>query len=287
MTRDEYLGCDDPNRILAWAKYGIAIDGGKARVFDEVTERKFRLFVCAVARMMGMATKEGSHLDKTESWAESGARPSGAMSDGRAFSGDYSLDDFDQALSIICATPIWASAHGGECSQKTKADLLRDIIGDPFRPVRIRYNLAEGDSPPGKVDFWHHWITPDVSALACNAYSLRNANGTIGNDRLAVLSDALIDAGCPYFLETDCPFCSMHKNDPDNPFIDRLGYRPERDPASGRHEGGWGNCKTCSGGGNQNKPGFICIVNPIIDHLRSHLPHIRGCWVLDIILENE
>lgn len=30
------------------------------------------------------------------------------------------------------------------------------------------------------------------------------------------------------------------------------GYHPERDPASGRHEGGWTNCKTCNGGGRES-----------------------------------
>lgn len=34
-----------------------------------------------------------------------------------------------------------------------------------------------------------------------------------------------------------------------------VGYHPERDPASGRQEGGWTNCKTCNGGGKPSTPG--------------------------------
>lgn len=48
--------------------------------------------------------------------------------------------------------------------------------------------------------------------------------------------------------EMPCPRCSGYAADPENPF-GGPGYRPERDPASGRHEGGWGNCKTCNAGG--------------------------------------
>jgi hypothetical protein len=55
--------------------------------------------------------------------------------------------------------------------------LLRDVIGDPFRPVPIR----------------PHWLTWDVGrvvALARNFYQQRRF------DLLPVLSDALEDAGC-------------------------------------------------------------------------------------------
>jgi hypothetical protein len=46
-----------------------------------------------------------------------------------------------------------------------------------------------------------------------------------------------------------CPRCSEHRDDPASPPRAEPGYHPERDPASGRHEGGWTNCKTCNGGG--------------------------------------
>jgi hypothetical protein len=58
---------------------------------------------------------------------------------------------------------------------------LHCIFGNPFRPVSLN---------PG-------WLTPDVIALAQTAYENRSLPaGTLDNDRLAVLGDALEDAGC-------------------------------------------------------------------------------------------
>lgn len=51
--------------------------------------------------------------------------------------------------------------------------------------------------------------------------------------------------------EAPCPVCSAYPNHPDNPYRGSPGYRhrPECDPASGRREGGWTNCKECNCGG--------------------------------------
>ena len=59
--------------------------------------------------------------------------------------------------------------------------LLRDIIGNPFRPVTL-------DAA---------WRTPQVAALAQAAYDQRELPaGTLDGARLAVLADALEEAGC-------------------------------------------------------------------------------------------
>jgi hypothetical protein len=68
---------------------------------------------------------------------------------------------------------------GGD--RQRPADLLRELFGNPFRPVEI--NAA--------------WRTADVVRLAEAAYEERALPaGTLGPDRLAVLADALEDAGC-------------------------------------------------------------------------------------------
>lgn len=46
-----------------------------------------------------------------------------------------------------------------------------------------------------------------------------------------------------------CPVCTELDDHPDNPWRGQPGHRPEQDPASGRHEGGWTNCKSCNCGG--------------------------------------
>jgi len=86
--------------------------------------------------------------------------------------------------------------------------LLRDIFGNPVRPVVL---------DPA-------WRTPTVLALAQAAYIERTfPSGTLDVARLAVLADALEDAGC------------------DNA--------------------------------------------DILSHLRGPGPHVRGCWVVDLLTE--
>jgi hypothetical protein len=64
---------------------------------------------------------------------------------------------------------------------EAQAELLREILGNPFRPVVI--------DPV--------WRTTAVLALAQAAYENRTLPaGTLEPDRLAVLADALEDAGC-------------------------------------------------------------------------------------------
>src|SRR5205814_6145026 len=58
--------------------------------------------------------------------------------------------------------------------QAAQAALLRDIVGNPFRPVT---------TDPA-------WLTSDVVAIAMSIYAER------AFDRLPILADALQDAGC-------------------------------------------------------------------------------------------
>jgi hypothetical protein len=91
--------------------------------------------------------------------------------------------------------------------EAAQARLVREIAGNPFRPATL--------SPA--------CLTSDVSLIALAAYGAgRQPSGHLDNARLAVLSDALEEAGC---------------SDAD-----------------------------------------------ILSHLRSPGPHVRGCWVLDLVL---
>jgi hypothetical protein len=67
-----------------------------------------------------------------------------------------------------------ASGAPGEREQAAHADLLRDIFGNPFRPVT----------------FHSSWLTPTVLDLAKSIYDER------AFDRMPILADALEDAGC-------------------------------------------------------------------------------------------
>jgi hypothetical protein len=62
-----------------------------------------------------------------------------------------------------------------------QCDLLRDIFASPFRPAAVCPAC----------------LTPQVVALARAAYDRRHLpSGELGPDRLAVLADALEEAGC-------------------------------------------------------------------------------------------
>ena len=91
-----------------------------------------------------------------------------------------------------------------------QCQFLRCILGNPFRPATV--------SPA--------WRTPQVVDLAQAAYDQRELPaGTLDVARLAILADALEDAGC--------------------------------DQAD------------------------------ILEHLRRLGPHVRGCWVVDLLLGKE
>ncbi len=88
--------------------------------------------------------------------------------------GDAAVDAADAA-----AYDAIDAARVNEC--KAQAGILRDLLGNPFRS--LFGNPA--------------WRTPNVVALAQAAYDERSLPaGTLGPDRLAILADALEDAGC-------------------------------------------------------------------------------------------
>jgi hypothetical protein len=68
-----------------------------------------------------------------------------------------------------------------EAENQAQAALLRDIVGNPFHPAAVQAA----------------WLTPTVVALAQAAYEERELpSGHLGVARLAVLADALEEAGC-------------------------------------------------------------------------------------------
>src|SRR5262245_52150732 len=70
---------------------------------------------------------------------------------------------------------------GREAERRAQVAQLRDVFGNPFRPVYVALS----------------WLTPDVRSLAKAAYDERLLpQGHLDPLRLAVLADALEEAGC-------------------------------------------------------------------------------------------
>ena len=108
--------------------------------------------------------------------------------------------EFCSRSIAVHAVQATAGLSGGWVEQREQANLLRCIVGNPFRPIA----------------FDPAWLTSTVRTLAEGVYYRR------ASAPLPVLADALQDAGC---------------EQPD-----------------------------------------------ILDHLRGPGPHVRGCWVVDLIL---
>jgi hypothetical protein len=71
--------------------------------------------------------------------------------------------------------------HLGDEAKAIGAQVLREVFGNPFRSVLFDRN----------------WLTPAVLSLAWAAYDDRHQpGGHLKSDRLAILSDALVEAGC-------------------------------------------------------------------------------------------
>ncbi len=98
---------------------------------------------------------------------------------------------------------VQVSTDDSWSEKAAQADIIRDIFGNPFRPVVI--------SPD--------WRTATATAIARQMYESRDFGA------MPILADALQDAGC---------------NDED-----------------------------------------------ILDHCRGNGPHVRGCWVVDLVLGKE
>lgn len=206
MTEAEWLACTDPATMLEYLR-------GKA------SERKLRLFACGcVRRAWHLLTDNGRQAIETAeayadgmidtktlkaasyaahkpideeieaaniSWHGVSFSPPLSAADA-AFEASNSMDsDITRHLVPLHAARAAQDALGSagvECV--AQAVLLRDLLGNPFRLVTI----------PPAILAWHDSA---VVRLAQAAYDERHLPaGTLDNGRLAVLADALEEAGC-------------------------------------------------------------------------------------------
>jgi hypothetical protein len=168
MTEAEWFACDDPRKMLA----GIR---------SLASDRKLRLFTVAFWRWESLATafaesyqtKLSNALRYVETWAESGKRPEVTFPDGFGWHPLLAQYAFDAANWTIRDKRRFITANPDKATDQQTL-LLRDIFGNPFRPVTIDPS----------------WLTSDVMALARDIYDER------AFDRMPILADALQDAGC-------------------------------------------------------------------------------------------
>ena len=212
MSEAEWLACDDRQPMLETFR-------------GMLSDRKLRLFACACCRRIWQLLPEESkkavimaerYADGSASAEELGSAQERAFdaatnSDGEAAwwathaNAFYSGFDASYCAAGREAVLGWPGRNDHDDvafvrEHAESADILRDILGNPFRPVSL---------DPA-------WLTSTVITLARGIYDER------AFDRLPILADALEDAGC------------------DNA--------------------------------------------DILAHCRGDGPHVRGCWLVDLVL---
>jgi hypothetical protein len=196
QTAKEWDASDEPGRMLAFL--------GK-----NLSARKLRLFGVACCRhIKDLSPTDAARYTAAEAFAE----------------GRLKADDLRRSWNILGPAYLetaedwawaWAKPRGSVCTLKRpiRATLLREIFGNPFRPAV----LPEG--------LWT-WQGGTLPRLAQAAYDEQHLpTGLLDANHLAVLADALADAGCT-------------------------------DPA-------------------------------ILRHLRDSGEHMRGCWLVDLLLAKD
>jgi hypothetical protein len=185
-----------------------------AYIRDRVSDRKFRLFACACCRRAWSALRPFlllSIVDVNERFADGSADREELGNVRRCARYEFQVTAEFVRLTAAGAVwrAVWEDAAAGAPKvagamqrvqsmrwewnwkrppvkkadeARAQCDLLRDIFGNPFRPVM----------PSGT------WMTPDVAPLAWAAYDERVLpEGRLDAARLAVLADALEEAGAP------------------------------------------------------------------------------------------
>lgn len=254
MTEAEWQASDDPAAMLYHAAGGSkGLEGGSEMWL--VTARKLRLFAVACCRKSWHVFSDERArraVEVAERFADGLATPKDR---GMAFNTTDVIPHSVQRLPAAAClrSNIAAGAYGllqaylnATDGRPAQAHILRDIVGTPHRPVAFRM-------PPDcdfRSDLWGL-----ASGLAQAAYEERDPEtGHLDPVRLAVLADALEEAGCD-----------------SEPLL--------------RHLRGWRRCRACAREGGRHA--HACVCKPTGGWLPNESPHVRGCWAVDAVLGRE
>ena len=279
MTETEWLASEDPERMLeflvgsSFGPLGLAREEAK---IPKPSDRKLRLFAVACCRLM---VPHGNYpaIVAGELWAD-------GDHDGASRVADMTLY---WTLMPSASQAATAAIRVNDAARPKQAHLLRDIIGNPFRPVALAQCSCGSCVPRGRQ---HHngpcaqrrIRTPTVLGLATAAYEERDpATGHLDPVRLAILADALEEAGCPYQYDFQIE--------------ERCAGQVYGRGNKGRGYYKFWECIKCGSLSliaPQEKDGRCHILykvtkqapHPVLSHLRSKEPHVRGCYILDLIL---
>jgi hypothetical protein len=199
VTESEWLASEDLTAMWKFlrghnANLAECVGGGKP---VNLSDRKLRMFAVACCRQVWHLLgdeKSRNAVELAERHADEGASlPADINRADYLFGIPGSPERHAAVMAVDCLGEfgpdrVWYRSAGDPVPQSTQAHLLRDIIGNPFRPVAWRW--------PAKLlhNSGHHWT---AIYLAQAAYDDRDAaTGHLDPVRLAVLADSLEESGC-------------------------------------------------------------------------------------------
>lgn len=260
MTEAEWLACEDPQPMLHALTHRPQ-QSARGRSTNPLypSDRKCRLFAVACCRRVWHLLADGRGRDAVlvaERYAD-GEATARELDDARDDAWEAAADtmpgDVREALLIAaCTTTGVGGATAARSATQAPTDglasLLRDVVGNPWQPVRLPFRCRGCGIPCGPPAAGHYCVqcgadesfcpllTPAALSLARAAYEGRADDGALDPVRLAVLADCLEEAGC------------------DEPILWHLRGEYEAAPEGWYPYGG---------------------------------PHVRGCWAVDLVLGEE
>jgi hypothetical protein len=165
MTGMEWAVCTDPRMMVE----ALRRRGG-------INDRKWRLFIAAFWRWQaGRVNPPDELLDcanNMELWAQTGRLPRGQVLSNAPTVVFFAANAAQAAAHTVESPFGWL--RGGPEATDFQAHLLRELFGNPFRPPAFELR----------------WRTSDVRDLTRAIYEDK------AFERLPILGDALMDAGC-------------------------------------------------------------------------------------------
>ena len=186
VTESEWLGCTGTRPLIKFLR-------------GKTSDRKLRLFAVACCRRIWdlMGDRSNQAVEVAERYADgnvtdaelaasaslASATAVGAKAALAAWAAWVAWAAVAMGVERAAAAATWTASEKGE--DRPQINLLRDIFGNPFRP--------SPPLPPAVLA----WNDGTVRRLAAGIYKERQLPaGTLDNARLAILADALLDAGC-------------------------------------------------------------------------------------------
>ena len=300
MTEQEWLASDDPAAMLEALPRRNHIPQAKGPPWPAVaSDRRLRLFACGCCRLVwDRLTDECSRraVEVAERYADGLATLTEMREVRRGLGGPVRFACMNSAAG---GARFMHQGHGDCPPPAAQAALLRDIFGSPRRA----YYWTDDDSPKKSLPHYlpHEWRTSTVLALARAARDSREGRecgrcesageeesychhltgamapcpdcggpgrigvGLLDPTRLVILADALEEAGCTeeavlQHLRGWAPTVCRRREGLGECSVEDLDGRTY-------HRG---DCSRC--------PATGFVWGP------SASPHVRGCWVLDLLL---